>query len=111
MDWLADMGGFPCTLSRCPIGGRHGADDGVGGLFAAAPQGKYVLVSTLPLAGGTKKMACGALQVVGPREPRGGPGARTALLHGDAIAEFYMSLRAIPGLYRAPPNPQPLGPL
>ena len=28
-----------------------------------------------------------------------------------AVAEFYMSLRAIPGLYRAPPNPQPLGPV
>ena len=31
MDWLADMGGFPYTLSRCPIGGRHGADDAVRG--------------------------------------------------------------------------------
>ena len=37
-----------------PTSGRHGADGAAGGLFAAAPQGRSVLVSTLPLAGGTK---------------------------------------------------------
>ena len=34
-----------------------------------------------------------------------------AVLCCDAVAGFYMFFRAIPGLYRAPPNPQPLGPL
>ena len=85
MDWLAAFRGFPYTLYRCPMGGRHGADGVVGGLFAAAPQGMSALVCALPLAGGTKKMACWGAASVGAKIPlHGGPGARTALLHcGD----------------------------
>ena len=99
MDGFADAGGFPCTLSRCPMGGRRGADNAAGGLSAAAPQGRCGLVSTLPLAGGTKKMACGGAARVGAKIPlHGGPEARMVLLHCDAFAGFYLSLRAIPGL-------------
>ena len=65
MAWRAAFRGFPYTLSRCPMGGRHGADDVVGGLYAAAPQGRYGLVCALPLAGGTKKMAYGGAASVG----------------------------------------------
>ena len=86
MDGFAAFRGFPCTLSRCPMGGRHGADDAVGGLFAAAPQGGFGLVSTLPLAGGTEKMAVWGGVSVGAKIPlHGGPGVRMALLHGDAV--------------------------
>ena len=61
MAWFAGTGGFPCTLSRCPMGGRRGADNVVGGLFAAAPQGRSALVCALPLAGVTKKMGSGGV--------------------------------------------------
>ena len=108
---FADFRDFPCTLSRCPIGGRRGADSVAGGLFAAAPQGGHGLVSALPLAGVTKKMAYGGAASVVSKGARRRPGAWMALLPCDAVAGSYMSFRAIPGSQRAPPNPQPLGPL
>ena len=85
MAWIADFRGFPCTLTRCPMGGRHGADNAVGGLLAAAPQGGYGLVSALPLAGGTKKMACWVAVSVGAKIP----------LHGDpGDADGFVALRS-----------------
>ena len=87
MDGFAAFRGFPCTLSRCPMGGRHGADNVVGGLSAAAPQGGYGLVSALPLAGGTKKMACWGAASVGSKRARSATrGCGMALLHCDAVA-------------------------
>ena len=74
MDWLADVGGFPCTLCLAAAGGRRGADDVAGGLFAAAPQGRYGLVSTLPLAGDAVLWAAGAGKALCPRGPRVNPG-------------------------------------
>ena len=80
MDWPADVGGFPYTLDRCPMGGRRGADDAAGGLFAAAPQGGYGLVSTLPLAGDADLWTAGAGKVLCPRGPRAAHGTRRVFL-------------------------------
>ena len=107
MAWRADFRGFPYTLSRCPMGGRRGADDAVGGLCAAAPQGRSVLVCALPLAGDTKKMDCWGAASVVSRNPVGGPGVRMALLHCARWSRVSVVFRATTGLQRAPPYPQP----
>ena len=53
--WLIrGQGRLSVHIVAVPTGGRRGADDAAGGLFAAAPQGRYGLVAALPLAGGTK---------------------------------------------------------
>ena len=89
MAWRAAFRGFPYTLYRRPMSGRRGADDAAGGLCAAAPQGRNVLVCALPLAGDAEKMAYGGAASVGAKRPlHGGPGARMALRHCDAIAGF-----------------------
>ena len=106
MAWIADFRGFPCTLSRCPMGGRHGADNVVGGLRVAAPQGGYDLVSALPLAGSTKKMACwGAASVVS--KGAGRPGAWMALRHCDAVAGGFFIFEPKPARIGHPLTPSP----
>ena len=86
MAWRADFRGLPSTLCLAAASGRHGADNVAGGLSAAAPQGGSALVCALPLAGGTKKMACwGAASVVAKGAGRR-PGGADALLYCDAVA-------------------------
>ena len=47
---VAVESGFPCTLYRCPMGGRHGAGNKARGLYAASPSGRH---GPVPLAGGS----------------------------------------------------------
>ena len=110
MAWFAGAGGFPCTLSRCPMGGRRGADDAAGGLFAAAPQGGYGLVCALPLAGGTKKMACWGAASVGSKRTRSaarGRGGVAALRRGRGVLYVIFEPYLARIDHPLPPAPRP----
>ena len=110
MDGFAAFRGFPCTLSRCPMGGRRGADNAAGGLSAAAPQGGYGLVCALPLAGDTKKMASRGAASVGAKRTGRWPGSAdgfVALRRGCGVPNVFSSHTLVSGT----PYPQPLGPL
>ena len=94
------------------MGGRRGADNAAGGLFAAAPQGRCVFVSTLPLAGGTKKMASKKRykywsQDTAARWP-GGVAGFVVLRCGRGVLYVFSGHTWLAAIT---PYPQPLGPL